>query len=64
MNDISKLDSLDLIWGADAIARVLNVDTRKAFYLLSTEKIPAKKIGRQWVVSRDVLLRFLGEAAQ
>lgn len=46
---------LDLLWGAAAIARELNLKTRKAFYLLEAGQLPAKKIGKQWVSSRHAL---------
>jgi hypothetical protein len=54
----------DLIWGAKAIADEIGVGTRKAFYLLETGAIPARKINGLWVSSRSQLrARLLGEAA-
>lgn len=51
----------DLLWGAAAIATELGVPLRKAFYLLETRQIPAKKLGGLWVGSRRALREhFLG----
>lgn len=55
---------LDLLWGATEIAHEISVSRRQCFYLLERELIPARKIGRAWVASRDALRRhILGEAA-
>lgn len=43
---------LELIWGADAIARELGISTRECFYLMKEKRIPAKKVGRRWCSSR------------
>lgn len=61
-------DDLDLVWGADAIGRELNLTKRQVFYILETGKLPAKKVGRQWVTSRQALRQHFadllsGEAA-
>jgi hypothetical protein len=48
-------DNLDLIWGATAIGRELNLPSRKVFYLLESGRLPAKKVGRSWVTSRTAL---------
>jgi len=60
----------DLIWGAEAIGGELYGErnarnTRKAFYLLENRRVPAEKIGSQWVASRRRLRQRLcgGEAA-
>ncbi len=49
---------LDLIWGAKEIALVINCDERKTSNLLATKKIPAKKVGKLWVASREELRQF------
>lgn len=54
----------ELLWGAAAIGKEIGVDTRKAFYLLETKKIPARKIGGLWVGSKSKLRASLtGEVA-
>jgi hypothetical protein len=45
------------VWGAAAIARVLNTNTRKAFRLLEEGHVDADKLGAQWVSTRRRLLR-------
>jgi hypothetical protein len=54
----------DLIWGAKAIALELfgNDETKfvkRAFWLLTNNRIPANKIGGKWVASREKLRRHL-----
>ena len=49
-------DNLDLIWGAAAIAALIERSTK---HLLATNQVPgAKKVGRRWVVSRKVLQQY------
>jgi len=55
------LVNLELIWGADAIARELGISVRETFYLLSTKRIPAKKVGRRWCASRRGLRKHFAE---
>ncbi|MER9711076.1 MULTISPECIES: DNA-binding protein [unclassified Mesorhizobium] len=56
---------LDIIWGAKAIADLLNCDERKAFYLLESGSIPgARKLAGRWCVARQKLHDlFLGTEA-
>jgi hypothetical protein len=54
----------DLLWGGTAVAKELGVPRRRAFYLLESKGIPAKKIGGLWVASRRALREhFTGQAA-
>jgi hypothetical protein len=39
----------DIVWGAEAIAAVIRVTQRRAFYLLENGSLPAKKLGGRWV---------------
>lgn len=51
--------SLDLVWGAKAIATVLGVTERACFHMLEKGDLPAaRQIGQRWVVSRKALERF------
>jgi hypothetical protein len=52
-------DSLDILWGADAIGAYLNVPRRRAFYLLERRFVPARKIGATWTSSKAELRNFL-----
>jgi hypothetical protein len=53
-----KTASLDLLWGAAAIAEVLNLRPRQAFHMLENGEIPGKKVGGRWVVDRQKLAEF------
>jgi hypothetical protein len=55
-------NDLDLLWGAEAIGKALDVNPRKAFHLLEKKAIPAKKVGGRWVASRRGLRRFFSDA--
>ncbi|MBZ9695509.1 DNA-binding protein [Mesorhizobium sp. CO1-1-9] len=50
--------SIDLVWGAEAIATVIKAKPRQTFHLLETGQIPAKKVGGRWVAERGKLIRF------
>lgn len=54
---------IDLVWGAEAIAKEIKVGTRRAFHLLETGQLPAKKVGGRWVVERGKLRQFFLELA-
>jgi hypothetical protein len=58
-------DALGLLWGAEAIAAFIGRDRRQTFYLLQTKKLPAKKIGDQWVATKkDLQAHFEQEGAK
>ncbi len=54
---------LDLVWGADEIAKIIGRSARVTFHLLTTGAIPAKKVGGRWVVERSKLIAFFLETA-
>ncbi|MBY3472070.1 helix-turn-helix domain-containing protein [Rhizobium laguerreae] len=57
-------NSIDLIWGAEAIAKLIGRSQRATFHMLDSGELPAKKVGGRWVAERSVLIRFFnGEAA-
>jgi hypothetical protein len=58
-------NDLDLpVWGAAAIAAVLNTTRRKAFYLLENKFVDATKVGSQWCsTKRRLLRRIAGDEA-
>lgn len=51
----SSAAEMKLLWGAPAIARALNITRRKAYHLLETGSLPARKIGGSWVADTDRL---------
>lgn len=61
MND--KDDKLNLVWGAEDIARIIGRSQRVTFHLLTTGAIPAKKVGGRWVAERGKLIAFFMEDA-
>jgi hypothetical protein len=54
-------DDPDLLWGANAIARVLGRSDVATLALLNKGAIPARKIGGRWVVPRARLIAFVHE---
>jgi hypothetical protein len=55
---------LQLIWGAEAIGAEIGCDRRRAFYLLESGELPAKKVGGRWVAERETLRNFFLETAK
>jgi len=55
--------SLDLIWGASAIAKVIGRTDRQTFGMLEKGQLPAKKVNGRWVAERSKLIAFFTEAA-
>ena len=52
----------DLLWGAQAIADYIGKNYRQTVYLLSTNKLPAQKIGATWIGHRaKIRARLLGD---
>ncbi|MFD1941305.1 helix-turn-helix domain-containing protein [Paradevosia shaoguanensis] len=61
---MTSTGDLDLVWGCKAIAKLLGVTERACFHMLESGELPARQIGRRWVVSRRKLREhFEGEAA-
>jgi len=59
MADKGNGQKLDLVWGAKNIGAEINKTEKAAFHMLASGKLPAKKIGDQWVASRAALKRHL-----
>ncbi len=55
--------TLDLIWGAEEIGKVIGRTTRSTFDMLDKGQLPAKKVNGRWVISRAKLVAFFMEAA-
>lgn len=56
-------EKIDLVWGAEEIAKVIGRSARVTFHLLTTGAIPAKKVGGRWVTERSKLIAFFMEDA-
>ena len=48
----------DLVYGLEAISRVIGRSRRQTHYALKQGHIPAKQVGSRWVVRRSELERF------
>jgi len=60
----SNDDFSDLLWGAQAIAEYIGKNYRQTVYLLSTKKLPGRKIGQTWLARKSELRAcLLGEEA-
>jgi hypothetical protein len=57
----AESEGLDLVWGAEEIAKVIGRNQRQTFCLLDSGKLPAKKVGGRWVASRKKLKEFFEE---
>ncbi|MCH4560312.1 DNA-binding protein [Mesorhizobium jarvisii] len=52
---------LDLVWGAAAIGRELNLSERQTYYVLEKGLLPGKKVGAQWVTSRHAIRTYFAD---
>lgn len=57
-------NQLDLIWGAEGIAKFINRTPKQTFHMLSAGLIPAKQVGGRWVVDRRDLIQFFRESVR
>jgi hypothetical protein len=66
MTDLKEIiDDLDRpIWGASAIARVIDRSEAQAFYLLKNGHLDADKVGGQWTSTPRRLLRAFQEGVR
>lgn len=54
---------LDLVWGVDAIAKMIGRTPRQTFHMCQSGLLPAKKVGGRWVTKREAVERFFEETA-
>lgn len=57
-NCVQNTPELDLIWSAEGIATAIKRTTRETYALLERGHLPARKIGKQWVASRQALVEY------
>jgi hypothetical protein len=48
------------VWGAGAMAPIINRSRRATFHMLETKQLDATKTGKQWVSTPRRLLKSLG----
>jgi hypothetical protein len=56
-------ESLDLVWGCKAIAKVIGRTERATFHMLEAGDLPARQVGSRWVASRKALEAFFADVA-
>lgn len=56
-------EGLQLIWGINAIARLIGRTDRQVFHMVNTGQLPVKKVGGRWVAERSKLIAFFMEDA-
>lgn len=61
MTEHQQPPPLDLIWGAEAIAKVIGRTTRATYHMLEAGDLPARRVGRRWVARRSHLEAFFSE---
>ncbi len=54
---------IELIWGAEEIAKAIGRSRRAVFHMLDNGELPAKKVGGRWVIERSKLIAFFMEEA-
>jgi hypothetical protein len=57
----TEVPALDLIWGAEDIAKLIGRSTRSTFHMLDNGELPARKVGGRWVAERRKLISFFLE---
>lgn len=57
-------ESLQLLWGANAISKFIGRTPRATFGMLENGELPAKKVSGSWVVDRSQLIAFFRDAAR
>jgi hypothetical protein len=58
-----KPDTLDLLWGIDAIAAFIGRSRSQTHNALAKGELPARLINGRWVASRARLRQFFDEVA-
>ena len=61
---MTTVSQIDLVWGAEEIAKVIGRTSRQTFHMLTSGQLPAKKVGDRWVADRNQLARFFLEEGE
>lgn len=62
MREVAE-NSLDLVWGVAAIAKMIGRSDRQTYDMLTSGHLPAKQVGSRWVAKREAIVRFFEETA-
>ena len=60
--EVSEMQAIDVLWGAEEIAKAIKRTPRQVNHMLSTRALPAKKVAGRWCASRAELAKFFGTA--
>lgn len=63
MDTRGPTNSIDLVWGVEAIAALIGRTRRQTFHMLASGSLPGKKVGGRWVAHRQKLVAFFEEVA-
>ena len=55
--------NIDLVWGVEAIGKVIGRNYQATYHMIANGDLPAKRVGRRWVAKREALERFFEETA-
>lgn len=62
MNEKNKsLSSYPDVLSIQDIMEILKIGRTLAYRLVNDKKIPAKKLGRDWIISKSNLIQFISE---
>jgi hypothetical protein len=62
--EAEKNDGLDLIWGVEAIAKLIGRTHRQTSHMIRCGNLPmVKQVGERYVASRSKLIAFFMEEA-
>ncbi|PZO81763.1 MAG: hypothetical protein DI629_02650 [Mesorhizobium amorphae] len=57
-------ETLDLLWGAQEIGKMIGRTPTQTFHMLRSGKLPAKQVGERWVASKAKLIAFFNDGVQ
>jgi hypothetical protein len=60
---MSEEPTIELVWGIEAIAKVIQRTPRQTYHMLVSGYLPAKQVGNRWVAEKGKLLSFILAAA-
>lgn len=52
------VDHMDLVWGIEAIASLINRSDRQTLNLCQNGDLPVRKVGNRYVIERSKLIEF------
>lgn len=58
------MEELDLVWGVDAIGKLIGRTYRQTYHMIQSGNLPmVKQVGERYVASRSKLISFFMEDA-